>query len=732
MYIPYIVTKQYAFDAVTKGNAVTSITRNGINIDSYSYGNAGEMKGMVYGRDNKETMPMNPASSGYTDDAQSGPATWESNAGIDRRGLNEASRYYTDMPYRVNLKQFTGLRPNTIYTFSAWIKDKPETSFPNNSMCIGSNEIYPSNTWQLYSVEVVSDNSGSLSVGFGTLSGWGIDVLITEVSLYQSNNEIKPYDPATSGYTIYEQSGSAIWESNAGNDRRGLNEASRYYSNLPYSRINKKQFTGLKPNTAYTFSAWIKESPGTNYPGYPMRLGLNGCDGINNPIGNYIVIYPEDNWKRFSYECVSDGNGSLAIGFGVWGEIDVLITEVTLVESDVEVEYAYDGAGRLGRVRNDAAGIVVEYIYDGYGRLIKEIEQCPDGMVRSTIRLPMGNQTAYEKISEGTNTITRVYIPFGGKTIAKRESVNGGQAEVSFYHTDNLGSIRGVSGADSATFQYDPYGNTISGEQSEHNLGFTGKPHDSTGLYYFGARFYDPKLGRFINQDPARDGLNWYMYCSNNPLRYIDPTGLYQLAIDGVQPYAIVENGDTLSGIVYDLCPEVDWREVARYNNLENPDLIRVGDKILLPPSVIPDVTSDLTKRMVSAASDSSIANPWYFRAKVRNKGDWDLKNQEDTIYLTGRYKHYVFQGKIVRADAPGNILYGYVGTAAWWSSDYILFHQAGKAQIAAGTSMPKWNVKPYYGDDPSDHYYIELGIKLRRQGAFANGGGGGGGGSAQ
>lgn len=180
----------------------------------------------------------------------------------------------------------------------------------------------------------------------------------------------------------------------------------------------------------------------------------------------------------------------------------------------------------MGRVRNDAAGIVVEYIYDGYGRLIKEIEQRPDGMVRSTIRLPMGNQTAYEKISEGTNTITRVYIPFGDKTIAKKESVNGGQAEVSFYHTDNLGSIGGVSGADSATFQYDPYGNTISGEQSEHNLGFTGKPHDSTGLYYFGARFYDPELGRFITVDPARDGLNWYVYCRNNPLLYKDVDGL--------------------------------------------------------------------------------------------------------------------------------------------------------------------------------------------------------------
>jgi hypothetical protein len=47
-----------------------------------------------------------------------------------------------------------------------------------------------------------------------------------------------------------------------------------------------------------------------------------------------------------------------------------------------------------------------------------------------------------------------------------------------------------------------------------------------SGLQQLGARFYWPELGRFIQQDPGRDGINWYAYGANNPLRNIDPEGL--------------------------------------------------------------------------------------------------------------------------------------------------------------------------------------------------------------
>ena len=55
---------------------------------------------------------------------------------------------------------------------------------------------------------------------------------------------------------------------------------------------------------------------------------------------------------------------------------------------------------------------------------------------------------------------------------------------------------------------------------------FTGKEKDSSGLYYYGARYYDPELGRFISADPILDGLNRYTYVHCNPIKYVDPFGL--------------------------------------------------------------------------------------------------------------------------------------------------------------------------------------------------------------
>ncbi|MEN8905155.1 MAG: RHS repeat-associated core domain-containing protein, partial [Clostridiales bacterium] len=56
---------------------------------------------------------------------------------------------------------------------------------------------------------------------------------------------------------------------------------------------------------------------------------------------------------------------------------------------------------------------------------------------------------------------------------------------------------------------------------------YTGYQYDeSTGLMYAQFRYYMPEIGRFISEDPINDGVNWYVYCDNNPILLVDPLRL--------------------------------------------------------------------------------------------------------------------------------------------------------------------------------------------------------------
>ena len=103
-------------------------------------------------------------------------------------------------------------------------------------------------------------------------------------------------------------------------------------------------------------------------------------------------------------------------------------------------------------------------------------------------------------------------------------------------------------------YEYDVFG-AIRSETgtSDNTRKFTGKEWDvDSNLYYYGARYYDPYIGRFTQRDPIGDGVNWYAYAENNPLAFIDPTGLRP--VDEIERGALTFTfGDDVGNYLADL-----------------------------------------------------------------------------------------------------------------------------------------------------------------------------------
>ena len=124
-----------------------------------------------------------------------------------------------------------------------------------------------------------------------------------------------------------------------------------------------------------------------------------------------------------------------------------------------------------------------------------------------------------------------------------------GKASNYIYRRNIQGDIIGIYdslGNEVGGYAYDAYGkcyvkykdNSSEEEKTILNTNpfrYRGYYYDNeTGLYYLNARYYDPNIGRFISPDVLTildetkgqiNGLNLYMYCNNNPIMYVDPSG---------------------------------------------------------------------------------------------------------------------------------------------------------------------------------------------------------------
>ena len=127
--------------------------------------------------------------------------------------------------------------------------------------------------------------------------------------------------------------------------------------------------------------------------------------------------------------------------------------------------------------------------------------------------------------------------------------------------------------------RYDAYGNKIekSGTTNDTPFGYCGEYFDKeSGLIYLRNRYYDSESGRFITEDPIRDGVNWYVYCSGNPVLFVDSTGLKDVPIRDT----IVGLGGSVTWYSENNVAkiELDGQTIYAYNNDKNGSYFKIDD----------------------------------------------------------------------------------------------------------------------------------------------------------
>ncbi|MEA3306710.1 MAG: RHS repeat-associated core domain-containing protein [Elusimicrobiota bacterium] len=239
------------------------------------------------------------------------------------------------------------------------------------------------------------------------------------------------------------------------------------------------------------------------------------------------------------------------------------LLQVTSDKSPV-TSYKYNSENQLIEVNvsptNHYPLTTISFSYDALGRRISKSVSSPLSPKPSTLSFIYDNDNIIA-ILDGNNNLVATFVhgpntdeplimsnhhPEGGCDTSGADTSNDSCGVDSitnyFYHSDALGSVNFITdekGKIIESYKYKVYGKptikdskneTLSASSIGNPFLFTSREYESeTGLYYYRARYYNPDIGRFLQEDPisfSGGNTNLYVYVSNNPINLRDPKGL--------------------------------------------------------------------------------------------------------------------------------------------------------------------------------------------------------------
>ncbi len=200
-----------------------------------------------------------------------------------------------------------------------------------------------------------------------------------------------------------------------------------------------------------------------------------------------------------------DLNGNLATAQDAGGTAtytwDVRNRLTSLTAPGFTATFAYDALGR--RTGKTVQGVTTNFVYDG----LNPVQEKNGATVTANLLTGLGLDQLFTR-TDGAGT-SEVFTDALGSTVA----------------------LANTSGTVQTSYTYEPFGATSqSGTASTNSYKYTGREDDGTGLYYYRARYYSPRLQRFVSEDPIGFGggdANLYAYVGGNPISRTDAYGLY-------------------------------------------------------------------------------------------------------------------------------------------------------------------------------------------------------------
>ena len=191
--------------------------------------------------------------------------------------------------------------------------------------------------------------------------------------------------------------------------------------------------------------------------------------------------------------------------------VSVSGTGLTPGAAAVYTDYAW---ARAGATPANGLNHEVRYVYDG----------------RLVLQERNGSNTPQVTYTRGSDLSGSFEGAGGIGGLLSRSDASGHY----YYHSDGNGNIVALMNSSRqvvARYRYDPFGNLLamSGPMAAKNLyRFSSKEwHPNSGLYYYGYRFYEPNLQRWLNRDPLGEygGINLYEFAYSAPMNWVDPWG---------------------------------------------------------------------------------------------------------------------------------------------------------------------------------------------------------------